>query len=80
MYLGSDSAIRVGMESNLEQAKEYWQQLFKTVLAVTPVYSHRWQAGDILFWDNSQVMHAGTPYDATKHQRIALRLGIINSI
>ena len=80
LYLGSNSAIRVGMENDLEQAKEYWQQLFKTVLAVTPVYSHSWQAGDILFWDNSQVMHAGTPYDADKYQRIALRLGIINSI
>ena len=80
LYLGSNTAIPVGMENDLEQAKNYWQQLFKAVLKVTPVYSHSWQAGDILFWDNSQVMHAGTPYDATQYQRIALRLGIINSI
>ena len=80
LYLGSASAIPVGMEDKPEQAKNYWQELFKTVLAVTPVYSHSWQAGDIIFWDNSQVMHAGTPYDANKYQRIALRLGIINSI
>ena len=80
LYLGSNSAIRVGMEDDLERAKNYWHQLFDTVLAVTPVYSHSWQTGDILFWDNSQVMHAGTPYDATKYQRVALRLGIINSI
>jgi taurine dioxygenase len=80
LYLGSNTAIRVGMEDELEKAKSFWQQLFNTVLETTPVYSHSWQPGDVVFWDNSQVMHAGTPYDATKYQRIALRLGIVNSI
>lgn len=80
LYLGSSSAIAVGMEDNLEKATSFWQELFQTVLATTPVFSHSWQPGDILFWDNSQVMHSGTPYDATKYQRIALRLGIIHSI
>ncbi|WP_309232641.1 TauD/TfdA family dioxygenase [Cylindrospermum sp. FACHB-282] len=37
------------------------------------MYSHVWQKGDIIFWDNSQVMHRGIPYDATKYKRIALR-------
>jgi taurine dioxygenase len=80
LYLGSNTAIRVGMEDELEKAKSFWQQLFNTVLETTSIYSHSWQPGDIVFWDNSQVMHSGTPYDATKHQRIALRLGIINSL
>ncbi|MBD2388792.1 TauD/TfdA family dioxygenase [Cylindrospermum sp. FACHB-282] len=43
------------------------------ILERTPVYSHVWQKGDIIFWDNSQVMHRGIPYDATKYKRIALR-------
>ena len=55
LYLGSSSAIRVGMEDELEKAKSFWQELFQTALATTPVYSHSWQPGDILFWDNSQL-------------------------
>jgi taurine dioxygenase len=77
LYLGSQTAIPVGMEDKLEQAKQFWQDLFQTVLDRTPVYAHVWQPGDIVFWDNSQVMHRGCPYDATKYQRIALRLGIV---
>ena len=30
------------------------------------VYSHRWQPGDTLFWDNRCVMHRALPYDYTK--------------
>ena len=78
LYLGSDTAIAVGMEDRPEEAKLFWQDLFATVLDCTPVYSHVWQPGDIIFWDNSQVMHRGTPYDATKYKRIALRLGVVD--
>lgn len=80
LYLGSDTAIPLGMEDKPEEAKQFWQNLFQTVLDCTPIYSHVWQPGDILFWDNSQVMHRGTPYDPTKYQRVALRLGIVDSI
>ena len=78
LYLGSDTAIPVGMEDRPEEAKQFWQDLFQSVLDCTPVYSHVWHSGDIVFWDNSQVMHRGTPYDSTKYQRIALRLGIVD--
>ena len=79
LYLGSDTAILVGLEDRPEEAKHFWQELFETVRNCTPVYSHVWQPGDIVFWDNSQVMHRGTPYDPTKYQRIALRLGIVDN-
>lgn len=79
LYLGSDTAIPVGMEDRPESAKHFWQELFQTVLERTPVYSHVWHPGDIVFWDNSQVMHRGTPYDETKYKRIALRLGVVDN-
>lgn len=78
LYLGSwNTAIPLGMEDKQEEAQQYWQDLWNTVLQRTPVYSHVWEPGDIVFWDNSQVMHRGTFYDSTKHQRIALRLGVV---
>lgn len=78
LYLASSSATPVGMENQPEKAKEFWLELFKTVLERTPVYSHEWQPGDIVFWDNSQVMHRGTPYDSINSTRIALRLGVVD--
>jgi taurine dioxygenase len=79
LYLGSETAIPVGMEDRPEEAKQFWQELFGTVLECTPVYAHVWQPGDIVFWDNSQVMHAGTPYDAKKYRRVALRVGVVDN-
>ncbi len=29
------------------------------------VYSHQWQAGDVLVWDNRCTLHRATPYDPT---------------
>lgn len=79
LYLGSNTAVPVGMEDKPELAKDFWQELFQTVLERTPVYSHVWNQGDIVFWDNSQVMHRGTPYDPQKYQRIALRIGVVDT-
>lgn len=79
LYLGSDTAIPVGMEKLPDTAKQFWQELFQTVLERTPVYAHVWHSGDIVFWDNSQVMHTGTPYDANMHKRVALRVGVVDN-
>lgn len=79
LYLGSDTSILQGLEEQLDLAKQYWLDLFEKVLNCTPVYRHVWQPGDIIFWDNSQVMHTGKPYDSTKYQRIALRIGVVNN-
>ena len=81
LYLGSDTSILMGMENKLEEAKQFWQELFQALVKVTPVYNHVWHRGDLVFWDNSQVMHTGVPYDHTKYRRIALRVGVVaNSI
>jgi taurine dioxygenase len=77
--LGSDTSILLGLEEKPEEAKQYWQDLFGAILDCTPVYAHVLQPGDIVFWDNSQVMHTGMPYDAEKYQRIALRVGVVNN-
>lgn len=79
LYLGSNTAVPVGMEDKPEAAKHFWEELFQTVLERTPVYSHVWHPGDIVFWDNSQVMHRGTPYNPQKYQRVALRLGVVDT-
>ncbi|MBE9207389.1 TauD/TfdA family dioxygenase [Nostoc sp. LEGE 06077] len=78
LYLGSDTSIPVGMEDELDLAKQFWRELFQRILEHTPVYAHVWQPGDLVVWDNSQVMHAGIPYDASKYKRVALRVAAVD--
>jgi len=33
------------------------------------VYRHRWQAGDVMIWDNRCMLHRGCGYDAEKYRR-----------
>jgi len=42
-----------------------------TARAATPAncYTHHWDAGDLLLWDNHAVMHRANAYDITVHKR-----------
>ncbi|MFK0573715.1 TauD/TfdA dioxygenase family protein [Endozoicomonas sp.] len=77
LYMGSDTAIPVGLERDPETARTFWKALLDEILEKSVVYAHPWQEGDVVFWDNSQVMHCGQPYDSMNQQRIGLRLGVV---
>jgi len=78
LYLGEETATLVGMKHRKKEAREFWQRLLSLIIACTPIYSHVWQPGDLVLWDNSQVMHRNTFYDASKSEHIALRVGVID--
>jgi taurine dioxygenase len=78
LYLATSSATPIGMEDRLDEAKKFWFELFEEVLKKTPVYCHTWHKSDIVFWDNSQVMHRGVSYNSINSKRIALRLGVVD--
>ena len=42
------------------------------------IYSHRWQAGDIVIWDNRSVLHRATAYDTAHHRRLMQRTTVSN--
>ncbi len=37
------------------------------------VYSHRWQRGDLVMWDNRAVLHTASLFDHTRYQRLMYR-------
>jgi alpha-ketoglutarate-dependent 2,4-dichlorophenoxyacetate dioxygenase len=40
------------------------------------VYRHRWNAGDLLIWDNRCTLHRGRPYDDLNHRRDMRRVTV----
>ena len=41
------------------------------------VYVHRWQADDVIMWDNRCTMHAVMPYEHTTYPRVMHRTTIV---
>ena len=37
------------------------------------VYTHRWQQGDLVMWDNRAVLHTASLFDHTRYQRLMYR-------
>jgi len=40
------------------------------------VYRHRWQADDLVIWDNRSTLHQLRPYDIANHRRVMRRLTV----
>jgi len=50
-----------------EESKRLIRSLIEFVVSdPARVYTHKWQAGDTLLWDNRAILHRAEPYDYTK--------------
>ena len=43
------------------------------------VYTHEWQANDLIFWDNRATMHRVLPFDEKNDRRRMHRTTLVNS-
>ena len=43
------------------------------------VCAHKWQAGDLVIWDNRCTMHRASPFDSRAHKRELHRTTIIDT-
>jgi alpha-ketoglutarate-dependent 2,4-dichlorophenoxyacetate dioxygenase len=57
----------------VEKGRALIQELNAFITQPRFVYSHEWQAGDLIIWDNRCVLHRATPYDTQKYKRVMLR-------
>jgi alpha-ketoglutarate-dependent 2,4-dichlorophenoxyacetate dioxygenase len=67
LCLASHIAGIVGMED--AEALALIDALTERAAAPANRYTHHWEPGDLLLWDNHAVMHRATPYDVTLHKR-----------
>jgi alpha-ketoglutarate-dependent 2,4-dichlorophenoxyacetate dioxygenase len=70
-YVGSHACEIVGLPT--DEARALLRELL--VIATQPdrVYTHRWQPGDLVMWDNRAVLHRGRPWDESRYRRVMHR-------
>ena len=68
LYFGSK--VTIGIEGwPDEKARDYLTDLEVKATVDTFRYTHSWQPGDAVLWDNRRVLHAGTPFDMNAYSR-----------
>ena len=66
-YVGSHARSIEGWSD--EESRELLDDLLDRAVRPENIYSHQWQLGDLLIWDNRCVLHHGRPFDADRYRR-----------
>jgi alpha-ketoglutarate-dependent 2,4-dichlorophenoxyacetate dioxygenase len=70
-YVASHACEIVGMPSS--EARALIRDLLDRATRPEVVYTHRWQPGDLVMWDNRCTLHRGRPWDENKYRRVMHR-------
>ena len=70
-YVASHACEIVGMPT--AEARLLLRELLERATRVELVYTHRWQAGDLVMWDNRCTLHRGRPWDESRYRRVMHR-------
>ncbi len=70
-YVGSHACEIVGMPT--AEARALLRELREAATRPGLVYSHRWQVGDLVMWDNRCMLHRGRPWDEARYRRVMHR-------
>lgn len=76
LLIGAHASRIVGWPR--EEGEALLEDLLARATQPAAVYSHRWHAGDVVIWDNRQVLHRATAYDSRRHRRLMQRTTIGN--
>jgi alpha-ketoglutarate-dependent 2,4-dichlorophenoxyacetate dioxygenase len=70
-YVGSHACEIVGMPT--AEARTLLRELRLVATRSELVYTHRWQVGDLVMWDNRCMLHRGRPWDESRYRRVMHR-------
>ncbi|ATU72768.1 TauD/TfdA family dioxygenase [Komagataeibacter xylinus] len=74
LYLGLNTSLPVGMDP--EEGQKLIEDLMARTTINGPVYSHEWQPGDLVIWDNRLMLHRATDYDKKAYRRLMYRVTV----
>lgn len=78
VYLGDHAESIVGMPYG--EGRALIDELNEIVIHPDLVYEHRWQAGELIAWDNRCVLHRATAYDPATQRRVVRRCTVIGEV
>jgi len=76
LYLARHASHIIGMAP--AESTKLLDELIAFATQPRFVYSHRWEVGDLLVWDNRCTMHRATPFDDTRYPRDMRRTTVID--
>ena len=76
-YIGSHAKEILGW--NYDDSRLLLDELLAETVADEYVYTHIWQPGDLVIWDNRCILHRGTGYDADKYRRFMRQTRVAGS-
>ena len=76
-YIGSHAKEILGW--NYDDSRLLLDELLAETVADEYVYTHTWQTGDLVIWDNRCILHRGTGYDADKYRRFMRQTRVAGS-
>lgn len=79
LYIGGNTSWEiVGMP--FEEGRALLQELREFSTQPQFVYSHKWEVGDLVIWDNRCAMHCATTYDETRYDRLMYRTTVAGGV
>jgi alpha-ketoglutarate-dependent 2,4-dichlorophenoxyacetate dioxygenase len=67
LYIGAHAARIVGLDEAASRA--LLDELYDIATQPRFIYSHRWDAGDLVIWDNRCTLHRATTFDDLAYKR-----------
>ena len=67
MLIGAHAAFIDGWSE--EDSRDLLDELVERSTPQESIYSHAWQNGDAIVWDNRCILHRATPFESTKYRR-----------
>ena len=67
MLIGAHAAFIDGWTE--EDSRELLDELVEYSTRLEDIYSHAWQSGDAIVWDNRCILHRATPFESNKYRR-----------
>jgi alpha-ketoglutarate-dependent 2,4-dichlorophenoxyacetate dioxygenase len=77
LYIASHAVQIEGMSR--EDSRPVLDELLDFCTRGECIYTHSWQPGDLVMWDNRCTMHRGRPWDAHNEQRTMARTTVIDT-
>jgi alpha-ketoglutarate-dependent 2,4-dichlorophenoxyacetate dioxygenase len=67
LYVGAHAKRILEMEE--AEGRALLDRLYDFAIRAQFIYSHKWQVGDLVIWDNRCTLHRGTAFDDLAHKR-----------